>query len=272
MSSKLSFNSHSCNPNIISIIPARMASSRFPGKPMAEIHGIPMIGHVYFRTKMCTFLSETYVATCDQEIFDYIVSIGGKAVMTADTHERASDRTAEAMLKIESEAGRKVDIVVMVQGDEPMVVPEMIEQAVKPWLDDPTINVVNLMAKIGTVEEFGDPNEVKVVVDPNSDAIYFSREPIPSRKKGAEDVPMLKQVCIIPFHRDFLLKFNKLKPTPLEIIESVDMMRVIEHGYKVRMVFADIQTASVDTAEDLARVEKLMASDTLINQYCSKKR
>jgi 3-deoxy-manno-octulosonate cytidylyltransferase (CMP-KDO synthetase) len=253
--------------NIVGIIPARMASSRFPGKPMAEIHGIPMIGHVYFRTRMCSALSETYVATCDQEIFDYIVSIGGKAVMTADTHERASDRTAEAMLKIESETGQKTDIVVMVQGDEPMLTPEMIEQSVKPLLADPTINVLNLMAKIETVGEFEDPNEVKVVVDPQSNAIYFSREPIPSRKKGVEDVPMLKQVCIIPFRRDFLLKFNELEPTPLEIIESVDMMRVIEHGYQVKMVFSDAQTLSVDTAEDLVRVKKRMENDPLINQY-----
>lgn len=253
--------------NIIAIIPARMASSRFPGKPLANIHGTPMIGHCYFRTRMCEKLLETYVATCDQEIFDYIVSIGGKAVMTADTHERCSDRTAEAMIKIESEIGQKVDIVVMVQGDEPMLTPEMIEQAVKPLLDDSTFNVVNLMAKIETVEEFEDPNEVKVVVDPQSNAIYFSREPIPSRKKGATDVPMLKQVCIIPFRRDFLLKFNELEPTPLEIIESVDMMRVIEHGYRVKMVFSDLSTFSVDTAEDLARVEKLMEDDPLIEQY-----
>ena len=253
--------------NIIAIIPARMASSRFPGKPMAKILGMPMIGHVYFRTKMCPLVRETYIATCDQEIFDYIVSISGKAVMTADTHERASDRTAEAMLKIESETSRKTDIVVMVQGDEPMLIPEMIEQAVNPLLDDSIINVVNLMAKIETMEEFEDPNEVKVVVDPQSNAIYFSREPIPSRKKGVEEVPMLKQVCIIPFRRDFLLKFNELESTPLEIIESVDMMRVIEHGYNVKMVFSDAQTLSVDTTEDLARVEKLMANDPLIRQY-----
>ena len=267
MSNNLSLDPEPSHPNIIAIIPARMASSRFPGKPMAQILGIPMIGHVYFRTTMCTLLSETYIATCDQEIFDYIDSIGGKAVMTADTHERASDRTAEAMLKIETETGYKTNIVVMVQGDEPMLIPKMIEQAVKPLLDDSTINVVNLMAKIKTVEEFEDPNEVKVVVDPKSDAIYFSREPIPSRKKGVENVPMLKQVCIIPFQRDFLLKFNELESTPLEIIESVDMMRVIEHGYKVKMVFSDEQTLSVDTIEDLARVEKLMKNDPLINQY-----
>ena len=174
---------------IVAIIPARMGSSRFPGKPMAQIHGIPMIGHVYFRSKMCPLLDETYVATCDQEIFDYIISIGGKAVITSDTHERCSDRTAEAMLKIESEMGRKVDIVVMVQGDEPMVTPEMVEQSVAPMLKDSSIQVVNLMARIKTVEAFEDPNQVKVVIDPQSNAIYFSREPIPSVKKAKRMCP-----------------------------------------------------------------------------------
>ncbi len=104
--------------DIVAIIPARMGSTRFPGKPMANIHGIPMVGHVYFRSKMCSLLSETYVATCDQEIYDYIVSIDGKAIMTADTHERCSDRTAEAMLKVESETGSRVDIVVMEEEEE----------------------------------------------------------------------------------------------------------------------------------------------------------
>src|SRR3989338_3848965 len=107
--------------NAIAIIPARMASSRFPGKPMAKIHGIPMIGHVFLRTRMSKHLQETYVATCDGVIFDYIVSIGGKAIMTGDHHERCSDRTAEALLKIEKETGKKADLIVMVQGDEPMI-------------------------------------------------------------------------------------------------------------------------------------------------------
>ena len=252
---------------IIAIIPARMGSTRFPGKPLAEIHGIPMVGHVYLRTKMCSLLSETYVATCDNEIYDYIGSIGGKVVMTADTHERCSDRTAEAMLKVESETGRKVDVVVMVQGDEPMVTPEMIEQAVSPMLKDSSVQVVNLMARMRTTQEFEDPNEVKVVVDLNSRALYFSREPIPSRRKGVLDVPMLKQVCIIPFRRDYLLEFNSLPTTPLERIESVDMMRVIEHGGHVHMVMTEVETLSVDTPEDLERVLDLMQKDVFIKEY-----
>jgi len=251
---------------IVAIIPARMGSTRFPGKPMAEIHGLPMVGHVYFRTKMCSLLGETYVATCDQEIYDYISSVGGKAIMTSDSHERCSDRTAEAMLKVESATGRKVDMVVMVQGDEPMVTPEMIEAAIHPLLEDPSIRVVNLMARMTTVEEFEDPNEVKVVVDLNNRALYFSREPIPSRRKGVKDVPMLKQVCIIPFQRNYLLEFNSLPETPLERIESVDMMRVIEHGEHVHMVITEVATLSVDTPEDLERVADLMKEDALVNE------
>jgi 3-deoxy-manno-octulosonate cytidylyltransferase (CMP-KDO synthetase) len=244
-----------------------MGSTRFPGKPLAEIHGVPMLGHVYFRTKMCSLLSETYVATCDQEIYDYIGSIGGKALMTADTHDRCSDRTAEAMLKVESETGRRVDIVVMVQGDEPMVTPEMIERAVTPMLADPAIKVVNLMARMKTPEEFEDPNEVKVVVDLRGRALYFSREPIPSRRKGVNDVPMLKQVCVIPFQRDYLLEFNNLPETPLEKIESVDMMRVVEHGEDVYMVMTDTETFSVDTPDELERVSALMRNDILRGGY-----
>lgn len=253
--------------NIIAIIPARMGSSRFPGKPMADIHGVPMVGHVTFRTAMSKSLTDTYVATCDKEIFDYAESVGLKAVMTGDHHVRCTTRTAEAMLKIEEATGRKADIVVMVQGDEPMVTPDMIDAAIEPMLKDPSINVVNLMAEMETVAEFEDPNEVKVVVDFNNDALYFSREPVPSRKKGVTEVPMRKQVCIIPFRRDYLLKFNEMQESPLEIIESVDMMRILEHGEKVRMVPTDKRTLSVDTAEDLARVIEMMGEDTLRAAY-----
>jgi 3-deoxy-manno-octulosonate cytidylyltransferase (CMP-KDO synthetase) len=253
--------------NIIGIIPARMASSRFPNKPMAAILGMPMIGHCYKRSIMSSLLNEVYVATCDKEIYDYVNSVGGKAVMTADTHERASDRTAEALLKIEKSTGKKVDIVVMLQGDEPMITPEMIQGAVQPLINNKSIKISNLYATINSVAEFEDPNEVKVVVDKEDYAIYFSREPIPSRKKGVLDVPMYKQVCIIPFERDFLLEYNDMEQTPLEIIESVDMMRILENGMKVKMIFTEKESYAVDTQEDLDNVIEKMKSDTLISKY-----
>lgn len=257
-------------PFTIGIIPARMASSRFPGKPLAPIQGIPMVGHVFLRSKMSRSLEEVHVATCDSEIKEYVESIGGKAVMTSKRHERASDRTAEAMLNIEKELGRKIDIVVMIQGDEPMLYPEMVDEAIRPMVEDEEVRVVNLMAPLKSRQEHEDPNEVKVVVDRQGNALYFSREPIPSWKKGAKEVPMLKQVCIIPFRRDFLFKFNELEPTPLEIIESVDMLRVMEHGYRVRMVPTDYETYSVDTVEDLKKVDELMKKDPLIDKYAPK--
>ena len=251
----------------IAIIPARMGSSRYPGKPMAKIHGVPMIGHCYHRTKLCNDLMDTFVATCDDEIHDYIISIGGKSIMTSDIHERATDRTAEAMLKIEEMIGESIDIVVMVQGDEPMVTPEMISQSLAPFKENQSIKVVNLMARMKTIKEFEDPNEVKVVIDKNSNAIYFSREAIPSRKKGFDNVPMLKQVCIIPFKREYLLTFNDMEETELEKIESVDMMRIIENGDNVTMVMTDSDSFSVDTEEDRIFVEEKMMEDQLMKNY-----
>ncbi len=253
--------------NIIAIVPARMASSRFPGKPLADIHGVPMVGHVAFRTAMCKKLTETYVATCDQEIIDYCAEARIKSVMTSDKHERCTTRAAEAMLKIEKKMGSRVDIIVIVQGDEPMTTPDMIEMAIEPMLVDKSINVVNLMAEMKTIEEFEDPNEVKVVVDQNFDALYFSREPVPSRKKGVANVPMRKQVCIMPFRRDYLLWFNDMPETPLERIESVDMMRILEHGEKVRMVPFEVDTLAVDTQTDLERVIEMMRNDSLRKSY-----
>jgi len=189
--------------------------------------------------------------------------------MTSDTHERASDRCAEAMLKIELETGKRVDILVMIQGDEPMTRPEMIDEAVQPLLNDDTIVITNLVAPLETVEEFEDPNEVKVVLDKFGNALYFTREPVPSRKKGVKNVPMLKQVCIIPFRRDFLIEYNQMEPTPLEIIESVDMMRILENGLKVKMVPTKYESKSVDTLSDLEIVQQLMLDDKLERQYRS---
>jgi len=234
-----------------------MGSSRFPGKPMANILGKPMIGHVYDNVKKNNLINEIAVATCDEEIYNYIESIGGRAVMTSDKHERASDRCAEALLIIEQEDTIKFDIMVMVQGDEPMINSDMISEAVSPMLDDSKILITNLLGKIEGKEEFEDPNCIKVVCDLKGDALYFSREPIPTCFKTS-DIPMGKQICVIPFHRGFLLKYNQLEPTPLEIAESVDMMRVLEHGMSVRMVPTKHKTHAVDTLDDLKKVERLM--------------
>lgn len=253
--------------NIIGIIPARMASSRFPGKPMKNIFGMPMIGHCLKRSLMSKTLSEVYVATCDKEIFDYVISIDGKAILTSETHERASDRVAEALNIVEKRDNQKVDIVVMLQGDEPMTTPEMIDLAIQPLLKSDAVLVSNLYNEIKSVREFNNPNEVKVVIDNENNALYFSREPIPSRKKGYLSIPMYKQVCVIPFRRDFLIEYNKLKQTPLEIIESIDMLRILENGIKIKMVKIDQDNFSVDTPMDLKNVISKMSDDKLMSLY-----
>ena len=246
--------------NILALIPARMGSSRFPGKPMAPLLGKPMIGHVYERVSQNPLLKVTAVATCDREIADYIESIGGRAVMTGSQHERASDRCAEALGILEREDVVIYDIVVMVQGDEPMTHPDMISEAVNPMLADPALQIVNLLGKIESIMEFEDRNCIKVVCDLESNALYFSREPIPTRSK-VPVIPMGKQVCIIPFRRDFLLEYTRMAATPLEIAESVDMMRVLEHGLNVRMVPTQHNSQAVDTPADLVKVEQLMTGD-----------
>lgn len=228
---------------------------------------MPMIGHVFHRSRMSRQLEQVYIATCDREIAEYADSIGAPSVMTAPTHERATDRTAEALLTIEQQTGRRVDIVVMIQGDEPMVTSDMIDEAVKPLVEDPSILVSNLMAPLQSRAEQEDINEVKVVVNEEHFALYFSREPIPSWKKGATAISMYKQVCIMPFQRDFLLRFNALPPTPLEIAESVDMLRVLEHGGRVKMIETKHLTYSVDTEEDRQQVETLMQRDPLVPRY-----
>ena len=252
---------------IIGIIPARMESSRFPGKPLEKILGIPMIGHVYHRCVMSKVLDEVYVATCNKEIFDYIESLGGKAIMTSIKHERASDRSAEALDIIEKLTGQKVDIIVMLQGDEPMVTPNMIESAVKPLIDDPTLPVSNLISQIKTESDWKDPNEVKVVFDSDYNALYFSREPIPSNTKYDYKIIAYKQVCVIPFRRDSLIKYTNLVPTTLEIIESVDMNRFLENGLRVKLIEIDDETLAVDTKEDLKNVEVKMKDDSLLKKY-----
>lgn len=251
----------------VAIIPARMAATRFPNKPLAKIMGIPMIGHIYKRASVEPIFDEVYIATCDKEIYDYVHSIGGKAVMTADTHERCTDRTAEALLKIEEIAKTKFDIVGMVQGDEPLVVPQVFKDALAALDNNPELPLVNIMGEITTKEEFESPNTVKVVIDHNKNALYFSREPIPSTKKFTGDFPKYKQTGMIFFRRETLIEFNEMAPTMLEKIESVDMLRILEHGKKIKMIATSSACYGVDIPEDIVRAESFMKDDVYYANY-----
>ena len=247
---------------IAAVIPARMGSSRFPGKPLAPILGISMLEHVYKRVALCEMLDAVYVATCDEEIRDAVEDFGGSAIMTSDLHQRASDRVAEAALELDA------DVIVMVQGDEPMVVPQMINQAVAPFVGEGDVQCVNLAKRILDEDEYLNPNTIKVVMDDRGDAFYFSREPIPTQRVlDFENIRAFKQVCIIPFTRGLLLTYAELEPTPLEKAESIDMLRFLEHGYPVRMVETEFETYAVDTQEDLRRVDNILENDPLVELY-----
>lgn len=250
----------------IGIIPARMGASRFPGKPLATLLGIPMVGHCYQRTCLAKGLSEVYVATCDESIADYVESINGQAIMTSTSHDRASTRTAEALEIIELVNGASIDVVVMVQGDEPLISPEAISSTLAHF-EDPEVEIVNIMSIIKSEEAFRDNNNVKVVVDCESNALYFSREPIPSPWKGWEKLPKYMQTGIIAFRRDTLLKFNSMSETELERIESIDMNRVIENGGSIRMVPINDLTIGVDTPEELEEAENILVDDPIYEIY-----
>ena len=246
----------------IAVIPARMGSSRFPGKPLAMILGRTMIEHIYRRVSMSKSLKATYIATCDEEIRQAAQDFGAPVIMTANTHERASDRVAEAVAEIDA------DLIVMVQGDEPMTHPKMIDTAVAPFENDLQLDCVNLVKKIDNEADFYSTNTIKVIMNQRGDALYMSRQPIPTLNKlGFEHTLAYKQVCIIPFRRSTLIDYGRLRPTPLEQLESVDMLRLLEHGYRVKMVKTEFDTQAVDTEDDLIRVTKLMASDPLIASY-----
>ena len=246
----------------IAIIPARMGSSRFPGKPLATILGRTMIEHIYRRVSMSKSLEATYIATCDEEIKQAAQNFGAPVIMTANTHERASDRVAEATAQIDA------DLIVMVQGDEPMTHPKMIDTAVAPFKDDLQLDCVNLVKSIDNEADFYSTNTIKVIMNQSGDALYMSRQPIPTLNKlGFEHTLAHKQVCIIPFRRATLIDYSRLPPTPLEQLESVDMLRLLEHGYRVKMVKTEFDTQAVDTEDDLIRVAKLMESDLLMTSY-----
>ena len=247
---------------IVAVIPARMGSTRFPGKPLAPLLGRSLVEHVYRRAALCARLDAVYVATCDEEIASVVGAFGGVAMMTSAAHERASDRVAEAAERFEA------DIVVMIQGDEPMITPGMIEAAVAPFSHDPSVACVNLARRISSREEYLDRNTIKVVANVWGDALYFSRAPVPSIDFDGDARPhVFKQVCVIPFRREALREFARLPPTPLERAESIDMLRFVEHGGRVRLVETDADTHAVDTPEDLRRVERLLGGDPLLPRY-----
>jgi len=234
---------------VVGVIPARMGSSRFPGKPLAKIGARPMIEHVYRGTAACPLLDEVVVATCDQEIVGAAEAFGARAILTSAAHERASDRVAEAC------ANDPAEIIVMVQGDEPMVAPSMIAAVVAAITSDARIACVNLAATIETEAEARDANTIKVVMSRSGNALYFSRSLIPAVfAPGA----LFRQVCVIAFRREALRRFSTLPQGPLERLESVDMLRFLENGIPVQMVHTEVRTHPVDTQDDLARVARLM--------------
>lgn len=246
---------------IVGMIPVRMAATRFPGKPLAPLLGRTMLEHVYRRSKRCGSLSEVIVTTCDEEIRRAAEQFGAPVIMTSDRHRGATERVAEAAMTCDA------DVVVLIQGDEPMLQPEMLEELVAPLKADPAVQCANLMVMIGE-QDARDPDQIKVVCDLAGDALYMTREPVPSPHRGAV-TQWGRQVGLIAFRKAFLLKLMSLPPTPLEQAESVDMLRAIEHGLPVRMVVTRHHTHPVDTPEDLTKVEAFMRNDPLLASYTS---
>jgi 3-deoxy-manno-octulosonate cytidylyltransferase (CMP-KDO synthetase) len=229
----------------IAVLPVRYASTRFPGKPLKDIEGLPMIIHTLKRTQLCKDLDEVYVATDTEEIFDLVESYGGKAIMTSEKHETGTDRIAEAVQDIDC------DIVVNVQGDEPLVNPEHISKAIEPLIQDPAVMVSTLLCE---TDHFNDSTECKVVLDKNKDILYMSREDIPSGLFEKQN-KVVKLYCIVPFKKDFLL------------IEHIEYLRILEKGYKMRGVIVNSVAESVDTPENLELVRQLMKKDEIKRLY-----
>ena len=254
---------------VLCIIPARMGSKRFPGKPMKKICDIPMIGHCFMRSKMSSLVDDVYVASCDDIILNYIKSINGKSIITSSKHERASERVYEALINLEKINKVKYDIVIMVQGDEPLVQPSMIDKCIDELKDKHT-QVSNLMVKLKTNEEVLDINNVKVVFDKNLNALYMSREPIPSNKLFNNKIDYFRQLGLIAFKSQALRDFYNFKQSDYEIYESVDMNRLIENGFNIKMIETNLEVDAVDTVDDLNRVNFKMKNDKLFKVYSKK--
>jgi 3-deoxy-manno-octulosonate cytidylyltransferase (CMP-KDO synthetase) len=250
------------------IIPARYASSRFPGKPLVPIAGRPMIQHVYERAARARLVDAVLVATDDQRIVEAVQASGGQAVLTASTHATGTDRIAEVAAQL------TCDIVVNVQGDEPGIAPEAIDAMVQPMLEDPAMRMATLARPLRDVAELLTPHVNKVVVDRSGYALYFSRAPIPYDRRAWPEAPQLLAAAgtlppippgchvhmgLYAYRRDFLLQLAQLPQTPLEQVEQLEQLRVLEHGYRIRVVLTTYESVGVDTPADVARAERLLA-------------
>ncbi len=244
----------SSRSTVIAVVPARMASSRFPGKPLVPILGLPMVEHVRRRALLAEGVDEVVVATCDREIFEAVTRAGGRAVMTADTHERCTDRVEEAMRSLRG------DVVLIVQGDEPALLPEILPRVAAPLLERQDVVCTNLLSPLESEADLGNPNIVKAVCARNGDVMLLTRAAVPFfRKKVA--CPVFRQTGIMALRAGFLHAYAGLAPTPFEQAESVDMLRVLEHGYRIAGVTIDCPTIGVDRPEDVPVVERLLQAD-----------
>ncbi len=237
----------------IAVIPARYASTRFPGKPLADIDGHPMIEHVYRRAAASGSVQGVLVATDDERIQRAVEAFGGEARLTRPTHRSGTERLAEIAEHL------TCDVVVNVQGDEPLLAPGMIDEVVAPLAADPDLVMATLRRPLPSSDDLASPHVVKVVVDRNDFALYFSRAPIPYGRDGASR-PASKHIGLYAYRRTFLLTLAGLPPTPLEEAESLEQLRALEHGYRIKAPATVHDSVGVDTPEDLERVRRLVAT------------
>lgn len=239
---------------VIGMIPARYASTRLPGKPLKMIAGKTMIEHVFTRAQKARYLSEVVVATDDQRIKEQVEAFGGRAIMTSPHHQTGTDRLVEAVSHLNV---GQADIIVNIQGDEPLLEPEMVDELIKPLLDDEQIVMSTLKHRITEEEEVNDVNVVKVITDQNGFALYFSRCPIPYNRNKIE-VSYYKHIGLYAYRLWFLQKYAELKLTPLEKSESLEQLRALENGYRIKVVETNFQTIGVDSEADLKKVEEII--------------
>ncbi|MBU1112942.1 MAG: 3-deoxy-manno-octulosonate cytidylyltransferase [Candidatus Omnitrophica bacterium] len=239
---------------IAAVIPARMASSRFPGKPLVDILGLPMIEHVRRRALLSEIFNDVYVATCDNEIKETVERYGGKAVMTADTHQRCTDRIEEAAEKLD------VDIVVIISGDEPLIDPGPFDLVVRPIVRDKKAECVNLVSVISEEGDLNNTDVVKAVLNNRGYIMYYSRLPVPYMRVK-NNCPAYRQTGISAFTKTFLRQYSSLPHTTMEIAESIDFLRILEHGYPIYSVIYPQRTVAVDRESDVEEVEKILLQD-----------